>query len=94
MKVATAGAQHEFDVHVYFADLDPALVRVELDAEREGESAPVRQEMKRVRQGPGADTYHAHVPAPRPATDYTARLLPRHDGVATPLEAAHIRWQR
>lgn len=94
MKVATAGAQHEFDVQVYFADLDPAMVRVELYAEGVGESAPVRQEMKRVRQASGADTYHAHVPATRPATDYTARLLPRHDGAAIPLEAAHILWQR
>ena len=97
MNVATAGAQHEFDVQVYFADLDPATVRVELYAEGVGEGAPVRQEMKHVRHAAGAkdgDTYHARVPATRPATHYTARLLPRHDGAAIPLEAAHILWQR
>ena len=29
-----------------------------------------------------------------PATDYTARLVPHRDGVAVPLEEAHILWQR
>ena len=38
--------------------------------------------------------YNGQVPAKRPATDYTARLIPQHDGVAVPLEAAHILWQR
>jgi starch phosphorylase len=53
--------------------------------------------MKRVRQLVGAVSgyaYHAEVPATRPATDYTARVIPHHDGVAVPLEAAHILWQR
>jgi len=34
------------------------------------------------------------VPAARPATDYTARLIPHGDGVAIPLEEARILWQR
>ena len=29
-----------------------------------------------------------------PATDYTARVIPHYSGVAVPLEAAHILWQR
>jgi starch phosphorylase len=33
------------------------------------------------------------VPAARPATDYTARVIPQHDGVAIPLEDARILWQ-
>jgi starch phosphorylase len=53
--------------------------------------------MQRVRQLVGAKSgyaYRAEVPAARPATDYTARLIPRHDGVAVPLEAPQILWQR
>lgn len=32
--------------------------------------------------------------ATRPATDYTARVIPHRDGVGVPLEEAHILWQR
>jgi starch phosphorylase len=59
--------------------------------------APVRQEMKRVRQLAGASdgyVYSAAVSAGRPPADYTARVIPRHDGVAIPLEDARILWQR
>ncbi len=52
---------------------------------------------QRVRQLVGATNgyaYRARVPAARPATDYTARLIPHRDGVAVPLEDAHILWQR
>ena len=38
--------------------------------------------------------YRAQVASARPATDYTARVIPRCDGVAVPLEAARILWQR
>jgi starch phosphorylase len=51
----------------------------------------------RVRQPAGAANgyaYRAPVPVARPATDYTARVLPHCFGVAVPLEAAHILWQR
>ena len=61
------------------------------------DGAPERVAMQRVRQLVGAISgyaYRATCPAARPATDYTARLIPRHDGVAVPLEAAHVFWQR
>jgi len=38
--------------------------------------------------------YRAVVSARRPATDYTARVISHDSGVAVPLEAAHILWQR
>ncbi len=53
--------------------------------------------MKAVRQLVGAINgyaYHAQVPATRPATDCTARLVPYHDAAAVPLEDAYILWQR
>jgi starch phosphorylase len=58
-------------------------------------SSPVRQEMTRVRQLAGGDigyAYVAQVPATRPVADYTARVIPRRDGVANPLEDARILW--
>jgi starch phosphorylase len=42
----------------------------------------------------GGHVYTAAVSAARPAADYTARVIPHCDGVAVPLEAAHILWQR
>ena len=53
--------------------------------------------MKRVRQLVGAINgyaYRAEIPLARPATDYTARLIPYRDGVAVPHEVARILWQR
>jgi hypothetical protein len=38
--------------------------------------------------------YRAQVPAARPVTDYTPRVIPCYDGVAVPLEEARIQWQR
>jgi starch phosphorylase len=38
--------------------------------------------------------YRAGVAAARPATDYTARVIPQRDDVAVPLEDAHILWRR
>jgi len=97
VKVETRGEQHVFEVQVYLDDLDPEAVWVELYANGVNGTAPERVEMKRVRQPAGATNsyaYRAGVPAARPATDYTARLIPHRDGVAVPLEAARILWQR
>jgi starch phosphorylase len=52
--------------------------------------------MNRVQQPVGATSsaYRARVPAARPATDYTVRLVPRHEGAAIALEEARILWLR
>jgi starch phosphorylase len=97
MKVETDGDQRVFEVQVYLNDLDPNAARVELYADDVNGGAPVRQEMERVRELAGAPSvyaYRARVPATRPPTDYTARLIPHYDGVAVPLEASRILWQR
>jgi len=95
-RLETVGERHVFEVQVDLGDLDPDAVRVELYAEGVGGAASQRVEMERVRQT-GATPVHAYrarVPATRPATDYTARLMPHRDGVAVPLEDARILWQR
>jgi len=97
MTLTTENEQHIFEVQVYLDELEADAVRVELFANGIEGSAPERVEMKPVRQLVGAINgyaYHAQVPATRPASDYTARLIPHHDGVAVPLEDAHILWQR
>ena len=90
MKVETRGGQHLFEAEVFLHDLDPNTVRVEIYADGVNGSGPVLQEMQRT---PGTHHYQAVLPATRPATDYTARLIPHYSGVAVPLEAAPIQWQ-
>jgi starch phosphorylase len=96
MKLATEGENHVFKVHVFLGGLDPNAVRVELYAEGMDGKEPIRQEMMREQEPADAnDTiYSSQVPSMRPATDYTARVIPRCDGVAIPLEDARILWQR
>ena len=97
VKVETVGEHHVFEVQVYLNDLDPNAAQVELYANGVNCENPVRQEMERVRQLAGTTVgyaYRAQVPATRPASDYTARVIPHYGGVAVPLEAAQILWQR
>jgi starch phosphorylase len=97
VKVETDGTHHTFEVQLSAGDLDPEAVRVQLYADGVNGDGPVRQEMTRVRRIEGADggyAYSAQVPATRPPTDYTARVIPHHDGVAVPLETGRILWQR
>jgi starch phosphorylase len=96
-RVETDGEQHVFEVQVYLNDLEPDSVRVELYAEGINGNNPERLEMKPVRQLAGASSgyvYSTAVPAARAAGDYTARVIPHYTGVAVPLEAADILWQR
>jgi starch phosphorylase len=96
-RVETNAGQHIFELEVYLHELDPDAARVELYADGVDGGESVRQEMERVRQLAGTSnvyTYRARVIAARPASDYTARAIPRFTGVAVPLEADGIVWQR
>ena len=97
LQVTTDQEQHHFEVQVYFGDLAPELIRVELYAEARDGEAPVRQEMTRVQKLVGsvnAYACQASVPANRPETDFTPRLVPQIEGVSIPLEDRHILWHR
>lgn len=96
-KITQKGNRHLFEVQVYLNGLDPNAVRVELYAEGGNGFAHVRKEMTRGPQLVGAENgyvYGAQVQAKRPAQDYTTRVVPHRAGIAVPLEAAHILWQR
>jgi starch phosphorylase len=96
MKVSTDGGNHVFEVQVYLGGLDPNSVRVELYADGVNGGEPVRQEMMPKQEPAGANgtLYSAQVSTTRPAADYTARVIPYCSGVAIPLEAVQILWQR
>ncbi|MEJ2040951.1 MAG: alpha-glucan family phosphorylase, partial [Desulfosarcinaceae bacterium] len=97
VRVGTEGGRHKFEVEVFFNDLDPGLVQVELYADGAGGGPPVRLKMENAglsADAPGASLFRTTVSADRPATDYTARVVPQPEGVAVPLESTHILWQR
>jgi len=96
VKIEMDADQHVFEVPVFLGALDPQAVRVELYADPVDGKDPVRREMTADRESVrrGETLYRAQVPAHRPATDYTARVMPRHAGVSVPLEASRILWQR
>ncbi len=89
--------EYRFTVEVRLGLLEPQAVRVELFAESRGADEPYRREMVRLEPSSapaGFDLYRASVPAARPSSDYTPRIVPAHPDVAVPLEAPHILWQR
>lgn len=91
------GERHLFEVQAYLDDLEPTMVAVELYADGVNGGGPERVAMTRVRQLLGATSgyaFRASVPATRPATDYTVRLIAHCDELMVPLEDAHILWQR
>jgi len=95
--VETKEGRHVITVEVFLAGAHPDKFRVELYADAPKGGAAVRQEMTRLRQLPGeADGYvfSATVSAARPAADYTARIMPHCDGLAVPLEAGWLLWQK
>jgi starch phosphorylase len=97
LTVETTADLHIIDVQVYSDDLTLKVVSVELYADGVNGNAPVRQEMVRDHRlggASGAWVYTARVRADRPATAYTARVIPQHPGAAIPLEDGRILWQR
>jgi starch phosphorylase len=97
LRVETNAEHHVFEVEIFLNGLDPNAVRVELYAEGINGSDPVRVEMKCASPLPDASrprVYRAAVSSIRPASDYTARVIPQCSDVAVPLESARILWQR
>jgi starch phosphorylase len=95
-RIESQADHHRIEVDVFLNDLDPSAVRVELYADGLG-GDPVWHEMRWLRTISEASrwsVYCATIPNTRPASDYTARMAPRHPGVSVPLECARIFWQR
>lgn len=74
VKVQIDAAQHIFEAEVYFNDLDPNAVRVELYADGINGSSPIREEMTRVRRlaDESGGRSIAHRP-PQPVSQRTIR---------------------
>jgi starch phosphorylase len=97
VSVQTQGDAHQIRLELHLGALRSSAVVVELYAEASARGPAVRAPMQCLaapeRVG-GDHLYQASVPASRPASDYTPRVIPVHAAAQVPLEAAHILWQR
>ena len=97
IRIDTQDGQHFFQADIAPGSLTPDHLRVELyagAAQAKSTCLKVMELSGPSSDTPGACTYSAHVPATRPASDYTARIVPYHLNALVPLEASPIVWQR
>jgi len=97
VKFETAEQQHKFEIQIYFKDIDPDSIEVQLFANSINKEAPLVQKMIRGQKIEGKDNgykYIASVNAIRPASDFTARAIPNLPNISVPLEISRILWQR
>ncbi len=97
VRINTHDGQHFFQAGVAPGSLTPDHFRVELYADPAHEKGATFQVMNAsgpCADKPGAFNYSAQVSATRPASDYTARIVPHHPKALVPLEVGQIVWQR
>ncbi len=92
--VEREGATHQFAVDVQLGSLPPDAVRVELYADGDDVTRVPMTRGRRVEGSANGFVFTASVPASRPASDWTPRVIPDHPAAVVPLEAAHILWAR
>jgi glycogen phosphorylase len=97
LSIESRDGWHFFQVQVFPGGLTPDELKVEIYADSVQGGEPALAAMtacKTCFEPKGALIYSAEVPATRPASDYTARIIPHHTHAAVPLEAVQILWQR
>jgi len=95
LEVAQEGDGLTFSLPVYLGDLPSDAVAAQLYAEAAADQPSALVPMQPVGPVPGAINgvmFRAHVATPRPAADFTARLVPHHPHAKVPLETNRIRW--
>ena len=96
VKVETIENQHMFEVQVYFNEIDPDIVQIELFSNGMNGTAPVIQIMnrgKKLDKQYNGYQYNVSVAATRSAYDFTPRAIPVIPMVSVPLEISSILWQ-
>ena len=89
------GTQYAFEAQIFLGGLDPRMVEVELYAEPQADGKIFRQRMDPKHPvSDGYVMYSSKVPATRPLTDYTVRVIPCESHASIPFEANQILWQR
>jgi glycogen phosphorylase len=85
-------SEYDILVAVFLDGLDSNAVVVELVAGAVNGGELFRMEMKHAGNEDGWVQYTASVPASRPASDYTPRIIARSEVISVPLEYEKILW--
>jgi len=96
VNVNTVENQHRFEIQVFFNEVNPENVKVELYSDKINDEEKIVQVMDRGNQLEGESNaywYFATVTAHRLASDFTARAMPFIPSVSVPLEISRITWQ-
>jgi glycogen phosphorylase len=96
VKIMPVENYYKIEVQIYFGDLDPDILQVDLFANGIDSKGHEVQKMTKGTKIEGTDNayyYNASVASGRPATDYTPRVIPNLPGVSVPLETNLILWQ-
>ncbi|MGA3011146.1 MAG: alpha-glucan family phosphorylase [Terracidiphilus sp.] len=97
VEIKTHDGQHFFHVEVSPGALTQDQLQIELYADSAQGSKPALEVMSASEARAdltGTLVYSSQVPATRPASDYTVRIIPHHPNGSVPLEASQILWQR
>jgi starch phosphorylase len=95
LRVESSPQKHLLQVEVYLGGLRTDWVQVQVYADPLDGEPPFVSEMKRRESDEpagGWSIYAADVPASRPASHYTPRIVPSHSEARIPLEDTHILW--
>jgi starch phosphorylase len=95
LHVQEENGEYAFTAPLHVGAVSPDAVKVELYAEPSNSQEPEIHTMER-QEVLACDSksylYSTHLPARRPASDYTPRVIPHFDGALVPLEARQILW--
>ncbi|MCL7422589.1 MAG: alpha-glucan family phosphorylase [Methylobacter sp.] len=95
VEIENSESMYSFRLQVYLGDLTAQDVKVELFAEPTYGDSDNIYEMRIDHELPGAVNgfvYSVEIPAKRPISDYTPRIIPSHPDVSVPTEAQPILW--
>jgi starch phosphorylase len=96
VKSETHDGRHIFHIEISPGGLRRDQLQVELYADSIHGEQPDIEPMNAAEpraDSTGAFVYTAQVSVTRPASDYTARIIPHHRSASVPLEAEQIVWQ-
>ncbi len=88
---------YAFKLPVFYDEIDPEAIQVQLYAEpRNGSNAEIHPMLRGQQPSMPARgcSYSARIPAQRPAGDYTPRVIPALEGTVVPIETNRILWYR
>lgn len=96
LQVKESHGKYLFEVQLQLGELDPNEVLVEIYANSQNGEKPFHQVMKcrgKVDRSESTYLFELHLSKERSPEDYTARVIPAHQGISVPIEAPEILWQ-